>query len=286
MREYGKLYASFWTSPDIAELPDDEKILAAYCLTSPHSNLIGCFRLPIAYAAEDLRKPFESLVEAFAKLQNIGFLTYDKRHQWVVIHKFLKWNQFESPNVAKSALKVLESVPTNSLVFPIALKAYGSFCRFKDNDISKAFERLSEGLAKASESLVEDFANPEPEPEPEPLPEPEPEKAARAKNPEPEEIPGGLDLQAWGRWVTYRRSIKKPIKPASTQAAQRALAGFGPRQGEVVEQSIANGWQGLFALRETRDGRSSADRRAAHLAELGGYAPASRTVDGEAERVD
>jgi hypothetical protein len=33
-------------------------------------------------------------------------------------------------------------------------------------------------------------------------------------------------------------------------AAQRKLAGFGAGQAAVVEQSIANGWQGLFPLKD------------------------------------
>lgn len=59
----------------------------------------------------------------------------------------------------------------------------------------------------------------------------------------------GLDPQAWERWFAFRAEIRKPIKPASVAAAQRALAKFGANQAAVVEQSIANGWQGLFDLK-------------------------------------
>lgn len=58
--------------------------------------------------------------------------------------------------------------------------------------------------------------------------------------------PAGLDLQAWNRWVAYKREIRKPIKPASLLAAQRKLAGFGSDQATVVEHSIANGYTGLW----------------------------------------
>ncbi|MFT3960514.1 helix-turn-helix domain-containing protein [Propionivibrio sp.] len=64
-----------------------------------------------------------------------------------------------------------------------------------------------------------------------------------------DEVPAGLDLDAWNRWLAYRKEIRKAIKPASVLAAQRQLAGFGADQAAVVEQSIANGWQGLFALK-------------------------------------
>jgi hypothetical protein len=60
----------------------------------------------------------------------------------------------------------------------------------------------------------------------------------------------GLDPAAWDRFAAYRRQIRKPIKPASVQAAQRKLAGFGEDQADVVEQSIANSWTGLFAPKD------------------------------------
>lgn len=62
--------------------------------------------------------------------------------------------------------------------------------------------------------------------------------------------PDGLDLHAWKRWVDYRKQIKKPIRPVSVNAAQKELAKFGSQQADVIEQSIANGWQGLFPLKK------------------------------------
>lgn len=59
----------------------------------------------------------------------------------------------------------------------------------------------------------------------------------------------GLDSQAWARFEDYRRQIRKPIKPASLRATQRKLAGFGADQAAVVEESIAQGWTGLFPLK-------------------------------------
>jgi hypothetical protein len=75
--------------------------------------------------------------------------------------------------------------------------------------------------------------------------------------------PSNLNVEAWHRWEQYRREIRKPIKPASLAAAQRQLAGFGSDQGAVVEQSIANGWQGLFALKPeaTRAKREASEWR-------------------------
>jgi hypothetical protein len=75
-------------------------------------------------------------------------------------------------------------------------------------------------------------------------------KGARGANP-----PAGLNSEAWERWRQYRREIRKPIKSASMLAAQRKLAGYGADQAAIVEQSIANGWTGLFALKDKPNGK-------------------------------
>lgn len=56
----------------------------------------------------------------------------------------------------------------------------------------------------------------------------------------------GLDQSAWEQWAAYRIGIKKPIKPPSVNLARRQLAKFGSQQLEVVQNSIANGYQGLI----------------------------------------
>ena len=77
-------------------------------------------------------------------------------------------------------------------------------------------------------------------------------KRREGKNPEtvPDEPPpSNLNVEAWHRWVQYRKQIRKPIHPASWLGAQRKLAAFGTDQAAVVEQSIADGYQGLFPLK-------------------------------------
>lgn len=63
------------------------------------------------------------------------------------------------------------------------------------------------------------------------------------------EIPPGLNLTAWERWIDYRKKISKSLKPASIATAQKKFAEFGDQQEAVVEQSIANGWTGLFSIK-------------------------------------
>lgn len=63
----------------------------------------------------------------------------------------------------------------------------------------------------------------------------------------------GLDVETWKRWREYRLT-NKPIKTPSLTSAARALAKFGDAQAQVVENSIASGYQGLFEPRRTSNG--------------------------------
>lgn len=96
--------------------------------------------------------------------------------------------------------------------------------------------------------------------------EAEKEKDARARDDVPRGTlitPDGLNLEAWADWISYRRKIRKPLKDVSIRSAQRELAAHGADQAAVVEQSIAQGWTGLFALKaKPKNGAADAAKRA------------------------
>lgn len=76
------------------------------------------------------------------------------------------------------------------------------------------------------------------------------DKNKNPPTPQGGEVVEGLNLEAFKQWDQYRKAIKKPIKGPSRQAAMQALAAFGDEQMSVVRNSMANGYQGLFAPKE------------------------------------
>lgn len=80
------------------------------------------------------------------------------------------------------------------------------------------------------------------------------EKSPRAKSksidPSLVEIPDWLNRETWNSWVSYRTEIGKAIK--SQQTITQAInvlkssreIGYSPE--EIINQSIANGWTGIF----------------------------------------
>ena len=158
MRDYGRVYSSFWQSQDTRALSEDGRTMALYLLTSPHANLIGCFRLTDAYAADDLQWASERVAKGFHELQAKGFLVREESSNWVLIRKYLLWNNFENGNVATAAQKAFDqirSIPLKALLAGVLLE-FGT--------------HLKEPFVNHLRTLAKPFANPEPEPEPEPEP--------------------------------------------------------------------------------------------------------------------
>ncbi len=78
------------------------------------------------------------------------------------------------------------------------------------------------------------------------------------------QLPDWLSAEIWSSWVAYRRDLKKPIKSQQTvtQAINLLdrcrLIGYTP--DEIINQSIANGWQGLFEPKGARPQRRQESR--------------------------
>jgi len=111
VRDYGKLFSEFWTSTTIQALSDDAKMLAAYLLTNSHGTLIGCYRLPDGYVADDLLWKHERVAKGFAELSAKGFATRCETTKYVLIHKYLEWNPLENPNQKTGGKKMFVKVP-------------------------------------------------------------------------------------------------------------------------------------------------------------------------------
>lgn len=111
MRDYGKVYATFWSSGTTSKLSDDGKLLALYLMTCSHATIAGVFRLPDGYVAEDLSWDQARVSKGFAELFSNGFADRCAITKWVWIRKHLEWNKPENPNQRKSAAKIALSVP-------------------------------------------------------------------------------------------------------------------------------------------------------------------------------
>jgi hypothetical protein len=117
MRNYGAIHTCFWIHPEIQKLNDSAKLLAVYLLTGPHTNMLGCFRLPLGYIGEDLDWESEIIASSLESLLGIHFATYDYHCHWIFLQQFLIWNPIENPNQGKNIIRLFEQVPKKACFF-------------------------------------------------------------------------------------------------------------------------------------------------------------------------
>jgi hypothetical protein len=148
MRDYGKVFTAFWTSSDVLAMNEDERTLALYLLTCPHGNMLGCYRLPVAYVAEDLRWAQERAAEALAGLVSKDYLHRCEKTQWTVIKRYLKWNLFENPNVGKAAGRLYEGLSVPDSVRAVLVEAILEYSQHFPTRLLELFRTLSNSVHK------------------------------------------------------------------------------------------------------------------------------------------
>lgn len=159
-RDYGRITTGFWSHAKIRPCSDQAKLLANYLMTGPHSNSIGAYLLPNAYAAEDLGWELEIVLQAFRELFRIGFVERFEDGRHLVICDFLDWNPIENPNVGKAAIKQLDQLPDD----PALRHIISGLEQYK-----KHFPNGFGTVRKRVRNIEPSRAEPEPEPEREPV---------------------------------------------------------------------------------------------------------------------
>lgn len=265
MARYRKVEIKTWSDDKFRELtpvPPCGQGLWLWFLTGTRTtNIPGVVIGTGRVMAAELNWPEKAFREAFQEAFDKGMAKGDLEAGLVWLPNASRprdgRNRPESPNVVRSWRDTWDEVPECSLKLEVwqQLKAFTE--AFGEGFLKAFLEACRKPCAKASPNQEQ-----EQEQEEEPPYPPEGGVGNRSRptteNPrdgnKTEPPPEGLDPVAWGRWVEYRRSIRRPVKPASVPSAQRKLAAFGDDQDEAVEQSIANGWTGLFPVKDRAQG--------------------------------
>jgi hypothetical protein len=150
MREYGQVQCHFWQSQEVLSFSTEAKVLALYLLTGPHTNGLGCYRLPDGYVMADLGWPASTVSKAFEELFSTGFA---KRFETVVlIPKFLRWNGIANPNVASARQKEFDALPAGEAKSRLA-RAMLEFGNHWANSFVKVLQTVAEGLPEQDHTL-------------------------------------------------------------------------------------------------------------------------------------
>lgn len=157
MRIYGSIQTCFWENAEAQQLSDQGKLLATYLFTGPHSNMIGCFRLPAGYITEDLNWDIQKVKAAFHELDVMQFITRDEASGWLLIDNFLKWNPIQNPRQAKGIQKLFDAVPRKSRVSKPLIQGLLNHGKYFDAGFEKRLYTLATESKQGIDTLVEKY---------------------------------------------------------------------------------------------------------------------------------
>ena len=86
-----------------------------------------------------------------------------------------------------------------------------------------------------------------------PSPSPKKKTKSKAAGAAVVDLPDWMPLESWSDFLDYRKEIKSPMSTRAQEMAIKKLEKFkksGDDPVEVLEQSMINGWKGLFQVKE------------------------------------
>ena len=118
MRDFCKISPQFWAGKTGKALrgQPELQVVAMYLMTSPHSNMIGIYQLPILYLAHETGMTTEGAYKALQSLCEAGFCTYEADSELIWVHEMAKWQVGENlapkDNQCKGVQRELAKVPS------------------------------------------------------------------------------------------------------------------------------------------------------------------------------
>lgn len=98
-RAYGRVSPRFWTGrtgDKIKRRGIEGVVVAAYLMTSPHSNMLGLYRQPVMYMAEETGLTIEGASKGLRICIDAGFCAYDEASKMVWVFEMAKWQIADS----------------------------------------------------------------------------------------------------------------------------------------------------------------------------------------------
>jgi hypothetical protein len=177
MRAYATLLPAFWTGTTgkaITAARKDARIVATYVLTCEHANMLGLYRLPLLYVAEETGLKRREVSCALKQLKAIGFVDYDETSEFVWVVEMARFqlgllpNETlkEGDNRAKGAARLYKQIPANPFLGPFHDR-YSQILRLPiRRDFTSKTEPLQSPLGGALKYPPRDYV-----PDPGPVPD-------------------------------------------------------------------------------------------------------------------
>ena len=153
MRDYGKISPQFWTGKTgkaIKAGGPDAVVVAVYLMSSPHSNMIGMYYLPMMYLAHETGLGIEGASKGLRRALEAGFCSYDEASEVVWVHEMARYQIADelaaNDNRVKGIQREIDSVPENPFVSAFYDKYSAAFKLKKQAENASPLEAPSKPL--------------------------------------------------------------------------------------------------------------------------------------------
>jgi hypothetical protein len=276
-RDFGPVHTSLWASKRFWSMPSDaSRLFYLYLLSSPHSNSIGCYRLPRGYIAADLKWSDNDISEAIQECSDSLLIAFEEREEVVFITQFLAKNPTTNKNHAIGAVRAALALPDCELKWRVI------------NDLASDKHAGPLDETKAAQSLCK--ASPEPsrtdtKPIPIPIPDDDGERVRALAN-QVREIasPSGQPLHP--NWditdVAARRWLANGCEPEDILAGARVAMARNREAPAPVSPAFFDR-PIVEAMEDRLKPLPTAERRAAAISAVGAAPP--RVEEGHDDEI-
>jgi len=229
MSKLRSVSTKIWSDTWFEDLTPNQKLLFIYLITNEKTNMLGIYEVSfkkISFETGIQRSEVEKAIKIF---EEAGPVRYEHNH--IILTKFLKHQNFNT-NMKKSAIDVYNELPKE-------LKDKG--LNLSKETVTESFERLSNHLGMVRKIEVEYEYELEVEKEEE---EEEEKKEVYF-------LDDVLLNEKFEEFIKFRKELRKKMTPTTIKKAVEKLNRYDSETAiKMLEQSMANGWQGIFELKE------------------------------------
>lgn len=167
MRDYGKISPQFWvgkTGKAIKAGGPESVVVAMYLMSSPHSNMIGMYYLPMIYLAHETGLGIEGASKGLARALEAGFCSYDEASEVVWVHEMARYQIADelaaNDNRVKGIQREIDSVPENPFVSAFYDKYSAAFKLKKQAENASPFQAPSKPLGSQEQEQEQEQDKP------------------------------------------------------------------------------------------------------------------------------
>jgi len=219
MAVYRQIQTTFWQDSFVLSLTPEEKYFYIYLMTNSKTKQCGIYELPLQIAQIETGYNRETVIKLIQKFIENGKIIYDWETNEILLTNWMRFNPIRNPLIKKCVDKELLEVKN-----PVFIEFFNThtngYCN-KNNNNKKNKNNNKNKEEQKPEPLVIQTSHDTPE-----------------------------FKVAFSNFIQHRKELKKPLTPMAEKGALKKLYEVDVGTAvKMIEQTIANGWQGIFELK-------------------------------------